>query len=253
MGEEATGHVVLITGATSGIGETTARLLARRGWRVFGVGHDAATPELTATLAAAAGGVVVQADLTGPDVPAEMVRQATERFGRLDALVNCAGIHTLATTTQTTDEVWNRILDVNLTAAFRLTREAIPAMVRSGGGVVVNVASEAGIVAVPGQVAYNVSKAAMIMLTRSIAVDHAVEGIRAVSVCPGTTMTPLVRAAIDSAPDPAAHERMLASSRPAQRLGRPEEIAAAIAFVLSDDVAYMTGSELVIDGGYSAR
>ena len=91
------------------------------------------------------------------------------------------------------------------------------------------------------------------MLTRSIAVDHAAVGVRAMSICPGTTMTPLVRAAIDSADDPAEHERMLASSRPLNRLGRVEEIAATVEFVLRDEVGYMTGSELVIDGGYTAR
>ncbi|HEV2952084.1 MAG TPA: SDR family oxidoreductase, partial [Actinomycetota bacterium] len=100
-------------------------------------------------------------------------------------------------------------------------------MSAAGGGVIVNVSSEAGIVAVPRQVAYNVSKAALLMLTQSIAVDHAEEGIRAVSICPGTTRTALVEEAIGSAPDPEAHEQWLASARPARRLGRPEEIAAA--------------------------
>jgi NAD(P)-dependent dehydrogenase (short-subunit alcohol dehydrogenase family) len=122
----------------------------------------------------------------------------------------------------------------------------------AGGGVVVNVSSEAGIVAVPNQIAYNVSKAALLMLTRSVAVDHADDGIRAVSICPGTTRTALVDEAIASASDPEAHERSLASARPAKRLGKPEEIAAAIVFAASDEVAYMTGSALVIDGGYTA-
>jgi NAD(P)-dependent dehydrogenase (short-subunit alcohol dehydrogenase family) len=122
----------------------------------------------------------------------------------------------------------------------------------AGGGVVVNVSSEAGIAAVPEQVAYNVSKAALLMLTQSIAVDYADDGIRAVSICPGTTRTALVEEAIASAADPQAHESWLASARPAKRLGRPEEIAAAIVFAASDDAGYMTGSHLVIDGGYTA-
>jgi NAD(P)-dependent dehydrogenase (short-subunit alcohol dehydrogenase family) len=133
-----------------------------------------------------------------------------------------------------------------------MARAAIPPMIEAGGGVVVNVSSEAGIAAVPGQVAYNVSKAALLMLTQSIAVDHAGEGIRAVSICPGTTRTALVDEAIASARDPQAHEEWLASARPAKRLGTPEEIAAAIVFAASDEVAYMTGSHLVIDGGYTA-
>jgi NAD(P)-dependent dehydrogenase (short-subunit alcohol dehydrogenase family) len=141
---------------------------------------------------------------------------------------------------------------VNLRVPFLLARAAIPALVAAGGGVIVNVASEAGLVAVPGQVAYNVSKAGLVMLTRSIAADHAADGVRAVSICPGTTATPLVRNAIAAAADPEAHERRLASSRPANRLGTPEEIAEAIAFAVDPAVRFMTGSELVIDGGYTA-
>jgi NAD(P)-dependent dehydrogenase (short-subunit alcohol dehydrogenase family) len=167
-------------------------------------------------------------------------------------LVNNAGIHFLGTAEETTAEAFDRLMAVNLRAAVLLTRAAIPALRAAGGGVVVNVSSEAGLVAVPGQLAYNVSKAALIMLTRSIAVDHAGDGIRAVSVCPGTTRTPLVERAIATAPHPEEHERRLASSRPAGRLGTVEEIAAAVAFAACGDVTYMTGTELVIDGGYTA-
>ncbi len=117
---------------------------------------------------------------------------------------------------------------------------------------IVNVSSEAGLVAVPGQVSYNVTKAGLVMLTRCIAVDHASDGIRAVSICPGTTRTPLVDDAISRAADPAAHEARLASSRPAQRLGTPGEIAAAIVFAASDEASFMTGTEIVVDGGYTA-
>lgn len=247
------GDVVLVTGATGGIGLAVVRLLAQRGWRVMAAGHSPVPPDVEADLAAQSAIELLTEDLREPASAGRLVEATLRRFGRLDALVNNAGVHALATTDATDDELWQSILDVNLSAAFRLARAAIPVMVRGGGGTVVNVASEAGLVAVPGQVAYNVSKAGMVMLAKSIAVDHAADGIRAVSVCPGTTRTPLVDAAIASAPSPVEHERMLASTRPARRLGRPEEIAAAIAFVLGDDVAYLTGSELVIDGGYTAR
>jgi NAD(P)-dependent dehydrogenase (short-subunit alcohol dehydrogenase family) len=105
---------------------------------------------------------------------------------------------------------------------------------------------------VPGQVLYNVSKAGLIMLTKSIAVDHAKDGIRAVTVCPGTTRTPLVEEAIASAPDPVEHERVLASSRPANRLGKPEEIASAIVYAASEEASFLSGTEIVVDGGYTA-
>jgi NAD(P)-dependent dehydrogenase (short-subunit alcohol dehydrogenase family) len=107
-------------------------------------------------------------------------------------------------------------------------------------------------VAVPGQAAYNVTKAGLVMLTRSIAVDHAADGIRSVAICPGTTRTPLVERAIASAADPGAHERTLAETRPAGRLGTPEEIAAAIVFAASEQASFMTGTEIVVDGGYTA-
>jgi NAD(P)-dependent dehydrogenase (short-subunit alcohol dehydrogenase family) len=167
-------------------------------------------------------------------------------------LVNNAGIHFLATIEDTDPSRLDKLMEVNLRGAMLLSRAAIPVMRRSGGGVIVNVSSEAGVVAVPGQVAYNVSKAALLMLTKSIAVDHADDGIRSVSICPGTTRTPLVEAAIKSAENPEEHEDWLASSRPAKRLGTEEELARAIVFVASDAVPYMTGSEIVIDGGYTA-
>jgi NAD(P)-dependent dehydrogenase (short-subunit alcohol dehydrogenase family) len=141
---------------------------------------------------------------------------------------------------------------VNVDAAVRLAREALGVMIPAGGGVIVNISSEAGLYAIPNQVAYNVSKAALVMLTRAIAVDHASEGIRSVSICPGTTLTPLVERAIASADDPEAHERELASSRPMRRLGRPEEVAAAVVFAASESASFITGTELIVDGGFTA-
>jgi NAD(P)-dependent dehydrogenase (short-subunit alcohol dehydrogenase family) len=126
-------------------------------------------------------------------------------------------------------------------------------MVKNGGGVIVNVASEAGLVGIKGQVAYNVSKAGMIALTRSCAVDLADRGIRVNAVCPGTTDTPLVREAVSRAPDPAAARRRLESVRPLDRLGTPEEIASAILYMASSESGYATGAVLSIDGGYTAQ
>jgi NAD(P)-dependent dehydrogenase (short-subunit alcohol dehydrogenase family) len=243
----------IVTGATSGIGWATALALSKAGWWVLAGGRD---PErgaaLAERLAAGAGGDFAAGDLADDAVPEALVERAERDAGRLDLLVNNAGTHFLAGLADMAVEDYDRLMAVNLRAAVLLARAALPVMARGGGGVIVNVASEAGLVAVPGQVAYNVSKAALVMLTRSIAVDYAGQGIRAVSVCPGTTMTPLVEEAIAGAPDPAAHERWLASSRPAGRLGRPEEIAAAIVFAAGPDASFMTGTELVLDGGYTS-
>jgi NAD(P)-dependent dehydrogenase (short-subunit alcohol dehydrogenase family) len=242
----------VVTGATSGIGRAAAIALADAGWWVVANGRDETRGgDVGAELGRRGAGEFAAGDLTQPGVPEGLVDRAGES-APLRLLVNCAGMHFLATLPETDPRAWDELMALNLRAAVMTARAAIPAMREAGGGVVVNVSSEAGLVAVPGQVAYNVSKAALLMLTQSIAVDHAEDGIRAVSICPGTTRTALVEAAIESAPDPAAHERWLASARPAQRLGNPEEIAAAIVFAASDEVAYMTGSHLVIDGGYTA-
>lgn len=240
----------IVTGATSGIGGAAALALADAGWWVLATGRDDARGEEVGSELGERG-VFVAGDLTEAELPVRLVERAGAD-APLGLLVNCAGIHFLATLTETEPERWDELMALNLRAAAMAARAAIPAMSAAGGGVVVNVSSEAGIVAVPGQVAYNVSKAALLMLTQSIAVDHAADGIRAISICPGTTRTALVEEAIASAPDPRAHEDWLASARPAKRLGRPEEIAAAIVFVAGEDVAYMTGSHLVIDGGYTA-
>lgn len=240
----------VVTGATRGIGRAAAIALADTGWWVVASGRDvergaAVEGEL------AERGAFVAGDLTEPGVSDALVERAG-REAPLGLLVNCAGIHFLASLTETDPQRWDQVMALNVRAAALAARAAIPAMRDAGGGVIVNVSSEAGIVAVPGQVAYNVSKAALLMLTQSIAVDYADDEIRAVSICPGTTRTALVEDAITAAADPAAHERWLASARPAKRLGKPEEIAAAIVFAASDEVSYMTGSHLVIDGGYTA-
>lgn len=246
-------RVALVTGATSGIGRCAAVALAEAGWWVAATGRDEDRGQQVAKEIEARGeGTFLAADLRDAGAARMLIAAVEDACGRLDALVNNAGEHFLATVEKTDLHAYDALMTVNVRAAFELCRAAIPAMRRSGGGVVVNVSSEAGLVAVPGQAAYNMSKAALVMLTKSLAADHAADGIRAVSVCPGTTRTPLVDAAIASAPDPASHEHALASTRPAKRLGRVEEIAAAIVFAMGDDVAFMTGTEVVVDGGYTA-
>jgi NAD(P)-dependent dehydrogenase (short-subunit alcohol dehydrogenase family) len=244
--------VAVVTGATSGIGRAAALALADDGWWVLANGRDQSRGDnLARELARRSGGVFVAGDLRDEDVPRRLVDRAVQA-GPVKAVVASAGTHVLAPVTDMEPAAWDELMTVNLRSAFLLARAAIPALRDAGGGAFIGVASEAGLVAVPSQVAYNVSKAALVMLAKSIAVDYAADGIRALSVCPGTTRTPLVDAAIASASNPAEHEEWLASSRPARRLGTPEEIAAAIVFAAGDAAAYMTGCELVVDGGYTA-
>lgn len=243
----------IVTGATSGIGRATAIALADDGYWVLACGRDEERgDEVEKRISERGKGMFLSKDLAEDRAPGGIIDAAVSQTDRLDVLVNNAGIHFLATIEDTDPSRLDELMTVNLRGAMLLSRAAIPVMRRSGGGVIVNVSSEAGVVAVPGQVAYNVSKAALLMLTKSIAADHAGDGIRSVSICPGTTRTPLVEAAIKSAKDPEEHEQWLASSRPAKRLGTEEELARAIVFVAGDAVPYMTGSEIVIDGGYTA-
>jgi NAD(P)-dependent dehydrogenase (short-subunit alcohol dehydrogenase family) len=244
-------RAALVTGATSGIGRAAAEALSAAGWWVMVTGRDESRAQ--ETVAALPGpGAHVTADLAADDAPQRLVDATVSQAGRLDALVNNAALYVQGDVSEVADDDLDTLLAVNLRAAIRLAGAAVRHMKRNGGGVIVNVSSEAGIVAVPGQVAYNVTKAGLVMLSRCIAVDHAADGVRAVSVCPGTTRTPLVDAAIERAADPAAHERRLAQSRPARRLGTPGEIAAAIAFAASEEASFMTGTEIVVDGGYTA-
>jgi NAD(P)-dependent dehydrogenase (short-subunit alcohol dehydrogenase family) len=241
----------IVTGATSGIGRAAAIALGEAGWSVLATGRDESRGRAVVE-SLGGGGDFLAVDLDEPGSPERLVDRTVERWGRLDLLVNNAGIHARGTVADISEADYDSLMNTNLRAAVLLAGAAVRAMRAGEGGVIVNVSSEAGIVAVPGQVVYNLSKAGLIMLTKSIAVDHAKDGIRAVTVCPGTTRTPLVEEAIAGAPDPAEHERVLASSRPANRLGRPEEIASAIVYAASEEASFLSGSEIVVDGGYTA-
>jgi NAD(P)-dependent dehydrogenase (short-subunit alcohol dehydrogenase family) len=241
----------IVTGATSGIGRAAAIALGEAGWSVMVTGRDESRGRAVVE-SLGGGGDFLAVDLDEPGAPERLVNRTVERWGRLDLLVNNAGIHARGKVADISEADYDSLMNTNLRAAVLLAGAAVRVMMAGEGGVIVNVSSEAGIVAVPGQVIYNVSKAGLIMLTKCITVDHAKEGIRAVTVCPGTTWTPLVEEAIAGAPDPAEHERVLASSRPANRLGRPEEIASAIVYAASEQASFLSGTEIVVDGGYTA-
>jgi len=249
------GNVVVVTGASSGIGRAAALAFAREGASVVIADTDTAAAEKAAAEIRGLGGKAeaVQTDVANEDSVRSMVSRMDARWGRLDVLVNNAGIYLQADAVGTALSAWESVLGVNLTGAFLCTKHAVPLMAKNASGAIVNVASEAGLVGIRNQVAYNVSKAGMIALTRSCALDFAPLGIRVNCVCPGTTDTPLVRAAVSRSADPAAARRALEQVRPAGRLGDPAEIAAAILFLSCASARYATGAVLSVDGGYTAQ
>jgi NAD(P)-dependent dehydrogenase (short-subunit alcohol dehydrogenase family) len=250
-----TGKVAVVTGGSSGIGRAAVLALAKGGARAAIADMDKESGNRVAEEIRRAGGEAQALPIDVSDEPAvrSLFDAVMARWGRLDILVNNAGIYYKADALNTPREVWDKILAVNLTGAFLCTKYAVPAMTRGSGGVIVNVASEAGLVGIPGQVAYNVSKSGMIELTKSCAVDFASRGIRVNCVCPGTTDTPLVQSALAKSTDPQSLRRSLEQMRPANRLGTPEEIASAILYLASAEAGYATGAILSIDGGYTAQ
>lgn len=247
--------VAVITGAGSGIGRTTALLFSEEGAKVAIVEIDKERGQDTVDMIRGKGqeALFIPTDITDPSQVKSMVNQVIEAYGKMNILVNNAGLYLQGDAISTNEKQWDKIMAVNLRAAFLCCKYCIPRMIESGDGVVINVSSEAGIVAIKNQVAYNTSKAGLISLTKSIALDFASQNIRANCVCPGTTETALVASALAKQADPERARREVEKVRPANRLGKPEEIAYGILYLASDESPYATGAVLSIDGGYTAQ
>jgi len=247
--------VAIITGAGAGIGQATAILFAKEGAKVVVADLDQTGGEETVGIIKEEGrdAIFVKVDVSKAADVKEMVKTTVETYGKLDILVNNAGIYLQADAVEIAEEDWDRILAVNLKGVFLCTKYCIPEMIKGGGGSIVNIGSEAGIVGIGDQVAYNVSKSGVISLTKSTAIDFAPHNIRVNCVCPGRTLTPLVEKVIAEAEDPEGKRRVLSEDRPLKRMGRPEEIAAGVMYLASDESLYATGSILSIDGGYTAQ
>jgi len=246
-----TGKRALITGAASGIGRATALLFAREGAAVAVVDVDEAGGQAVAQAIRDEGGqaTFVRCDVTQAEDCQRAVQRTVDEWSGLDILFNNAGIIRRATVIGTTEEEWDRVMAVNVKSIFLLSKCAIPVMAQAGGGAIVNTSSGWGLVGGRNAVSYCASKGAVVNMTRAMALDHGAQNIRVNCICPGDTDTPMLR---NEARQLGQSDEVFlaeAADRPLQRIGRPEDVAQAVLYLVSDDASFVTGTALVVDGG----
>jgi NAD(P)-dependent dehydrogenase (short-subunit alcohol dehydrogenase family) len=248
-----TGKVALVTGAGSGIGASIAETLASAGARVFATDHNEATVRATAERIRASGGRVdaLVLDVTDETGCADIGDKVTTDAGTLDILVNNAGIGHVGTLVTTGGADLDRLYGVNVRGVFNVSKVFLPGMLERRRGSIVNMASVGGVVGIRDRLAYCTTKFAVVGLTKSMALDHAASGVRVNCICPGRVETPFVAARLTEYPDPERAYREMSGSQSLGRMGRPEEIAAAALYLSSDEAAFVTGSALMIDGGWT--
>ena len=245
------GKVALITGAGVGIGRETALVFAREGASVVVVDLNEATGLETVGLITAAGGkaVFVQADVSQEAAVANMFERAKQEYGKLNVLFNNAGIVKQGRVEDSSMEDWNAQIGTTLTSVFLGCKHAIPLLREQGGGVIINMASVAGLMGIVNRAIYSAAKGGVIGLTRAVALDHATEKIRCVYLAPATIETPSLTDRINASPDPAEARKAFEARQPIGRLGRPEDVANAALYLATDEASFVTGSGLVVDGG----
>ena len=249
MAGRLSGKVALISGAARGMGESEARLFAREGAQVVlgDILEDQGRVAVEDIAQQGGTATFVPLDVTHEQDWQRAVETAEQTYGRLDILVNNAGIVRMAPLDETSLEAWNEIIGVNQTGVFLGIKHAVPAMRRAGGGSIVNISSIAGLIGLPNIPAYQASKGAVRLLTKNAAIQYATDKIRVNSVHPGRIETPM------TAPLAPERREMLLRLTPLGRDGTAEEVAYGVLYLASDESSYVTGAELVIDGGYTAR
>jgi NAD(P)-dependent dehydrogenase (short-subunit alcohol dehydrogenase family) len=240
------GKRAIVTGASRGIGRAIVERLAAEGARVLAGARNrpADLPR---------GVLWRDCDVARRDNIEALVATARSEFGGIDVLVNNAGILVAKTLVETSDEEWDRQFAVNVRAVFQACRAAIPVMIAGGGGAIVNLGSISGQVADFGMAGYNATKAAVHMITRSVAVDHGPQGIRCNAVCPGWIRTDMLQQSFALSADPKAAEAQAVLLHPVRRLGEPSDIAAMAAWLASDEAGFVSGQLFTVDGGLLAR
>ena len=246
--------IALVTGAGSGIGAAIAETLARAGARVVVTDVNEKTAVATVARIVDLGGKAeaYALDVRDEGACAGVVREVEENAGQLDIAVNNAGIGHVGTMLTTDGADLDRLYAVNLRGTFNVTKAVLPGMIARRHGVIINMASAAGVVGLRDRLAYAVTKFGVVGLTKSMALDHALDGIRVNCICPGRVETPWVAQRIREYPDPAKAYQEMSATQAIGRMGKPDEIAAAALYLASDEAAFVTGAALNIDGGWTA-
>jgi NAD(P)-dependent dehydrogenase (short-subunit alcohol dehydrogenase family) len=247
------GETALVTGGGRGIGAATARRLAAEGARVAVVDRNGASAEAVSAAIVAAGGqaIPVAADIASESAVAAMARDVEAALGAVSILVNNAGIAVFDTPVELTLAEWRRCMSVDLDGAWLCARAVLPGMRAARRGAIVNIASVHSFQVLKGAFPYGVAKHGVVGLTRALAIEYAAEGIRCNAVCPGYVDTPIVDETLANHPDPEGFKRRAAALHPPGRVGRPEEIAAAVLFLASSEASFVNGASLMVDGGRS--
>src|SRR5712692_10318524 len=250
------GKIALVTGGGSGIGRATALKLAKEGAKVMIADYVPEGGERTVRMIEEAGGEAsfVAADVSVTKQVEAMVAKTIASYGRIDCAFNNAGIEgRMANTAECTEENFDRTIAINLKGVWLCMKYEIPQMLKHGGGAIVNTASVAGLVGFRGLVAYNASKGGVIMMTKTAALEYAQQGIRVNAVCPGVIRTPMVARMLDASTLETYTEKDLEAAEPVGRMGKPEEIAAAVIWLCSEASSFVTGLPMAVDGGWIAQ